>query len=108
MKLDGVTDRDQAQHLVGSSLFQDQAVLPPLDADTYYWFELIGLRVVDTAGNRLGRLVRIIPTAGNDIYVIRRDHPREPRELLIPAVGKVIRAVDLAQGTMTVDPPVGL
>lgn len=108
MHLEEVADRAQAESLIGSSLFQEKSVLPTLDADTYYWFELVGLRVYDTTGGFLGCLDEVIPTPGNDIYVVRGDHDGRVREILIPAVGDVILDVDLESGTMTVDPPEGL
>jgi len=108
MNFEAVTDRAQAENLVGASLFQKKSVLPILEEDTYYWFELVGLQVYDVGGEFLGRLDSVIPTAGNDIYVVRKDLNGRASETLIPAVGEVILDVDLAKGTMTVDPPEGL
>jgi len=108
MHLESVTDRDQAEKLVGANLFADKASLPSPEEDTYYWFDLIGLQVVDTAGTVLGRLDSIIPTPGNDIYVVKGRQDQKPGEMLIPAVGDVVLAIDLENGTMVVDPPEGL
>jgi len=108
MNLESVTDRDQAEKLVGAELFADKAALPALEEDTYYWFDLVGLRVVDTAGTVLGSLDSIIPTAGNDIYVVKGKQSGQPREILLPAVGDVVLTIDLEGGTMVVDPPEGL
>ncbi len=108
MNLESVTDRDQAEKLVGAELFADKAMLPSLEEDTYYWFDLVGLKVVDTAGALLGSLDSIIPTVGNDIYVVKGTQGGQPRELLIPAIGDVVLSIDLEGGTMVVDPPEGL
>ena len=105
---ESVNDRNQAERLIGSSLYIDQSRLPALEQDTYYWHELIGLRVYDTAGFLLGRLDEIIPTPGNDVYVVNGEVDGCPRELLIPAIGKVVHTIDLARGSMIVDPPEGL
>ena len=108
MNFESVTDRDQAEKLVGAELFAEKALLPSLEEDTYYWFDLVGLRVVDTAGTVLGSLDSIIPTAGNDIYVVKGKQGEKKREMLIPAVGDVVLTIDLDGGTMVVDPPEGL
>lgn len=108
MRLEAVDDRQQANRLAGATLFVDKARLPALDKDTYYWFELKGLRVTTTAGTLLGRLEEVIPTPANDVYVIRGETAGRAQEVLIPAVGNVVIAVDLERRTMVVDPPEGL
>ena len=108
MRLESVADRDRAEQLIGAELFADKASLPSLEEDSYYWFDLVGLRVVDTTGAVLGSLERIIPTPGNDVYVVKGKQAGEPREMLIPAVGDVVLDIDLEGGTMLVDPPDGL
>ncbi len=108
MTLDEVADRSQAESLIGSTLFADRACLPALEEDTYYWSDLVGLRVYDTAGVHLGRLDEVIPTPGNDIYVVRGEQEGQPREMLIPAIGDVVLKIDLEGKTMIVDPPEGL
>jgi 16S rRNA processing protein RimM len=108
MAVAGVTDRSQAESLIGSELFVDKACLPALEEDTYYWFDLLGLRVYNTAGVLLGRLDEVIPTPGNDIYVVKGKQDGQPRETLIPATGDVVLKVDVESKTMIVDPPEGL
>jgi 16S rRNA processing protein RimM len=78
--------------------------LPPTDEDEYYWFELIGLNVFDSDDRRLGVLEEIITTGANDVYVVRSQNA----EVLIPAIGSVVKRIDLQQGVMRVDLPKGL
>lgn len=106
--LESVNDRNQAESLVGSSLYVEKGRLPVLEEDTYYWHELIGLRVFDTDGVFLGGLEEVIPTPANDVYVVKAETEERTKELLIPAVGHVVRLIDLERGTMVVDPPEGL
>ena len=103
-----VTDRTAAEALIGASLFIERALLPDLEADTYYWFELIGLRVEDVGGENLGEIETVLATGSNDVYVVR-DHSGEPaREILVPALASVVMEVDLARGVMRVELPEGL
>lgn len=108
MGLESINDRDQAEALIGSSLFIDKARLPKLEEDTYYWFELVGLRVYDTHGFLLGVLDAVIPTAANDVYVVMGEADGGTREILLPAIGEVVVKIDLAQKRIIVDPPQGL
>ncbi len=108
MGLASVDDRDRAERLVGSSLYVQRDRLPVLEEDTYYWHELIGLDVYDTNGSVMGRLDQVIPTSANDVYVVHGDTDGGRREILIPAIAKVVRDIDLERGIMVVDPPEGL
>ena len=108
MHLESVNDRTQAERLVGSTLFVEKSRLPALEADTYYWFELMGLAVYDTTGRLLGRLDQVIPTPANDVYVVKGTLDGRYRETLIPAVVDVVCEIDLQRRTMIVDPPEGL
>lgn len=99
-----IADRDQAQSLVGCDLVVDRQALPPTDEDEYYWHDLIGLRVIDGRIGDIGTIVSIIPTGGNDVYLVKG--PRG--ETLVPAIGSVVVAVDLAGATMRVNLPEGL
>ena len=108
MNFEAVSNRTQAESLVGAGLFQEKAALPALEENTYYWFDLVGLKVYNTAGDFLGTLDSVIPTPGNDIYVLAKDRSQGAGEMLIPAVGEVVVDVDLKSGTMTLDPPEGL
>ncbi|MDL2269395.1 ribosome maturation factor RimM [Desulfosarcina sp. OttesenSCG-928-G17] len=108
LHLESVDTRTQAEALAGAFVFVDKNRLPVLDEDDYYWFQLIGLKVYNMANQLLGNLSAIIPTPGNDVYVVHGEVDGNPREMLIPAVGAVVREIDLENGIMRVDPPEGL
>lgn len=100
----GVTDREAAALLVNGELWGDAARLPDPGPGTVYTFQLIGLKVVDSAGRELG-VVRDMSTAtAQPLYIV--DH--EGKELLLPAYEPFLKRVDLAAGVITVDPPPGL
>lgn len=99
LKLAGISTREAAEELRGAliEVSIDQAVaLPP---ETYFWHQIIGLRVVEEGGRELGRVADILVTGSNDVYVVRDDR----RELLLPAIKDVVRRVDLDQGRIVVE-----
>lgn len=110
LALEGVTDRDQAESLVGCDLLIPKSSLPEPEEDTYYWFDLIGLSVYTTDGRYLGRLDSILPTGSNDVYVVRPDADGAPdsSEVLIPAIASVVQEIDLQRNLMRVVLPEGL
>jgi 16S rRNA processing protein RimM len=92
---------EEAHRLVGAELCVPESRLPPTAPDEFYWYQLIGLEVVDTEGQKLGTLEEIIETGSNDVYVVRRGR----EEILVPAIEEVVRDVDLQRRLMTVDLP---
>jgi 16S rRNA processing protein RimM len=105
IKFAGIDDREAAARLHGALMMVPVDELPALDENTYYHFDLIGLRVVTSRGRRLGRLEEIIETGANDVYLVRDDLGDEA---LIPALRSVIVAVDLEEGVMVIEPMAGL
>ncbi|HSO67232.1 MAG TPA: ribosome maturation factor RimM [Desulfatirhabdiaceae bacterium] len=102
--LKGITDRNQAEEIVGSKLYCKKKCLPQLEEDIYYWVDLIGLEVYTMDDELIGLLSSIIPTAGNDVFVVRLND----RETLIPAIESVIQEIDLTENRMRVNLPEGL
>jgi len=73
--------------------------VPPLPEGQHYQYELIDLDVVDENENPLGRLVEILETGANDVYVVRDD---SGKEILLPAIPSVILNVDMVRRSMKV------
>ena len=95
LRLDGISDRAAAEHLVGRYL---EAPAQPLPAETYYWHQLIGMAAVDESGNELGDVVEVFRAGENEVY--RIDGPSG--ELLVPALRDVVRSIDLAAHRMVI------
>ncbi len=105
LKVAGITTREEAEARRGQTVRAEARRFPPLPPGEYYYFQLLGLTVVNVDdGRSLGELVEIIPTAAHDVYVIRQGR----REVLLPAVEEVVVEVDLAAGRLRVKPPPGL
>ncbi|MDY6825007.1 MAG: ribosome maturation factor RimM [Thermodesulfobacteriota bacterium] len=95
-----IDDRTGAGSLAGCELFALRTDLPALDADTYYWEDILGLAVYDSDRGLLGHVRNIIPTGSNDVYeVVDAD---TGKDCLIPALQSVIRKIDLEEGVIYV------
>jgi 16S rRNA processing protein RimM len=97
-------DIDLVTPFIGSELCLKRGTLPELTDDEYYWTDLIGLNVVTDDGTLLGPIADIFETGSSDIYVVKGNE----REYLIPAVGDVIKQIDLKSGTVVITPLEGL
>ncbi len=105
LTLDSVHDRTTAERLRGKSLTVSADVIPSLPEGVYYHYQLIDLEVCTCEGTRLGTVREILTTGANDVYVIERPGARD---LLIPALRRVVVGVDLPAGKMVVRLPEGL
>ena len=98
-KLAGIDDRSQAEELIGKRLFIDAGQLPKLEADEYYWSDLIGLEVVTLQAEPLGRIAAMMETGADDVMVLEGE-----RERLIPFVlDEIVTEVDLGNRRLVVD-----
>lgn len=97
-QLAGVEDRDAAERLRGMEVAVARAELPPPAEDEYYWDDLIGLEVVNVAGETLGRVEGLLETGAHDVLRVMAE-----RERLIPFTAPIVLAVDLTAGVIRVD-----
>ena len=96
IEFEGLTTPEEAGTLRGA-LLQVPRVMAAECGD-WYECDLIGMTVVDEAGHELGRLETIWDLPAHPVFVVKEDD----REVLIPAVKEFVRAVDVAQGRITV------
>lgn len=96
--LAGIDDRGLAESLLGMDVAVARDELPEPEADEFYWDDLIGLDVVNMAGQHLGRVEALLETGAHDVLRVR-----DERERLIPFVDAIVREVDMANGRIVVD-----
>lgn len=98
VQLEGVADRSAAEALKGTEIAVPRSELPLPEENEFYWNELIGLNVVNTAGVELGKVDSLLQTGANDVLVVKGE-----RERLIPFVKQVVLDVDKAAAVIRVD-----
>jgi 16S rRNA processing protein RimM len=104
LKLAKVDNLEAAATLNGKYLEVPAETVETLPDGHYYHFQILGLEVWTTKGDRLGEVVRIEETGSNDVYVVSTSRG----EVLIPAIEDVIKAVELQTGRLVIDPIEGL
>lgn len=66
-QLAGIEDRDAALKLKGSEVAVPRAALPEPDDGSFYWSDLIGLAVVNAAGELLGEVKEMFSNGAQDV-----------------------------------------
>jgi 16S rRNA processing protein RimM len=98
LKLGGIDDSDAALKLVGSFVWMPSEKMKKLPEGEYYWLDIIGLQVVTEEGKVLGRIESVFPTGSSDVYVCQGGE----KEILLPAIGDVVRNIDMDRRIMVV------
>jgi 16S rRNA processing protein RimM len=104
-KIAGVADRNAAELLKNLKLYVPRARLPEPDApDEFYHADLIGLVVVDRAGEKLGTVVAVHNFGAGDL--IEMNPASGGKTQLLPFDDVHVPTVDIAAGKIVVVPPV--
>jgi 16S rRNA processing protein RimM len=102
--LSGIGDRDAAERLTNLKLLVPRERLPQiLEADEFYHADLIGLAVVDRAGEKLGTVMAIHNFGAGDLIEVRADGGGDTE--LVPFDETNVPSIDIAAGKIVVDPP---
>jgi 16S rRNA processing protein RimM len=118
VSLAGVLDRNDADLMMGATVWVDRRVLPAAPVNEYYWSDLVGLQVYayepndsdDTADDAklaapvfLGAIHELFETGANDVIVVRPVAGSiDQVERLIPWHKDIIRHIDMTARRMDV------
>ncbi len=103
-RLAGVADRDAAEQFTNLKLYVPRERLPePTATDEFYHADLVGLAVVDPAGDRLGIVVAIHNFGAGDLIEMRPDAGGITE--LVPFDETHVPTVDVPAGRIVIVPP---
>lgn len=92
---ESISDRNQAEALIGASIYIERQQLPETQDDEYYWSDLIGCDVVTEVGESLGQVDDLLETGANDVLVVGTH--------LIPfVIDEIVTEVNLQQRRISV------
>ena len=95
---------EQAQNLVGKSVYLPLEMLPKLSGKQFYYHEIVGFTVVDTEKGELGPVTEVLEYPTQAILQVMKDK----KEVLIPILEHVIQNVDRDKKVLTITAPEGL
>lgn len=96
----GHDTREDAEKLRGTYLCVDRAHAAKPAPGRWFVKDLIGCEVWDTDGKFCGTLTDVLETGANDVYLLQR---KPSGTLMIPALKKLLREVDVENKRILVD-----
>jgi len=100
VRAEEVPDRTAADRIRGLKLYVDRADLPETEEDEYYITDLIGLSVVDVAGNPVGKVANVDNFGAGDLLDIK---PVEGANFYVLFTLDNVPEVSIAEGRVVVD-----
>jgi len=95
---------EQAQNLVGKTVYLPLEMLPKLSGKQFYFHEIVGFTVVDTEKGELGPVSEVLEYPTQAILQVMKGK----KEILIPILDQVIKKVDRDKKILTITAPEGL
>lgn len=99
LKLKKIDDINTAETYKNCYIKIDRKDAVKLPEDSYFIVDLIGIKVFTDNNEELGNIVDVYPTGANDIYVVKDELGKQ---VLLPAIGEVIKNVDIENKKMIV------
>lgn len=99
LKLKGIDDINQTIPYKNCYIKIDRKDAVELPEDTYFIVDLIDMEVFTDEDKSLGKIVDVFPTGSNDVYVVKDELGKQT---LLPAIGDVIKNVDVENKKMIV------
>lgn len=87
-------------------LYIDEKDKISLPDDTYFIFDIIGCKVIDTNNNEIGIVTEVLTNISNDVYVVKDLHSH--KEHLIPAVKQFVKKISIEEKKIVIEPIEGL
>ncbi|MEQ1577285.1 MAG: ribosome maturation factor RimM [Hyphomicrobium sp.] len=103
-RVEGVSDRTEAEKLKGVKLYVERAKLPEADDDEFYHADLVGLRVETPDGAESGTIVAVQNYGAGDLIEIRKSGSAQT--LLVPLSKACVPTISLDRGIAVVIMPV--
>lgn len=101
----GYNDINDVEALKGTYLQIAEEQLTELDENEFYYHEIIGCDVFTIGQEKIGTITEILDPGANDVWVVKREYEKD---VLIPYIEDVVKAVDIEQAKVTIEPMEGL
>ncbi|MGE8204107.1 ribosome maturation factor RimM [Heyndrickxia sp. NPDC080065] len=79
--------------------------LTSLDEGEYYFYEIVGCKVVTNDGEEIGTVKEILTPGANDVWVVKGN---KGKEYLIPFIDDIVKSVNVEDKIITIEPMEGL
>ena len=101
VKLEKIDDRNTAESLINSKIQILRSDLPKLSNENYYWSDLVGLSVLSSEEEVIGKIESLIATGANDVMVINTS--KDERVLVPFVMHEIIKEVNVELSYIKID-----
>lgn len=105
LNLESVDTMELAEKLKFTKLYAKKEDLPKLPKGEYYFFELIGLKVMLPDGEELGEVTDVIENNASNLLEIKKT---DGEKVLVPNIPVFVSKVDTDDGKIIITPIEGL
>ena len=105
VKFEDVDSEQDADAIMRSGIYLPLNLLPKLSGNKFYYHEVIGFKIVDTAFGEVGTIVSINDTSAQPLFEIDGNNGDE---IFIPMIDEFIKNVDKENKLVEVTTPEGL
>jgi 16S rRNA processing protein RimM len=99
VKFEGLDDRAAVEELAQRYLLAATTELEPLEEDEVFYHQLLGLEVVTTDGNIVGKIREVYETAPAHLLEVKSE---QGKIHLIPFSERIVESVDVQGGRMVI------
>ena len=103
-----VVDRDGAEALRGAPLVVTEDQVPAAGDGEFYYFQLVGCRVVDRRLGDLGEVVDVVEDGGGVLLEVAAGPGMGGRSVLVPFANALLPEIDVGRRLIGSDLPEGL
>jgi 16S rRNA processing protein RimM len=104
IKLEGIENSDQAEELLGNSLYLPLTMLPSLSGNKFYFHEVEGFTVIDNVHGNIGFVKQVLEFPRQAVLQVFKDE----KEILIPVSDEFILDVNRSEKIINTSTPEGL
>jgi 16S rRNA processing protein RimM len=101
IKLKDINTMEAANQLVGNKILLPASQLPALKKGEYFLHDLIGMEVLESSGQILGKVVSYFDQTAQSMVEVNYNG----QSLLLPLAGDILKNIDLEKRTIEVDLP---
>ena len=91
VKFAEINDRNASEAMKGKTLYITEEDLPELTQGQFYVRDLIGMTMVDSKGDILGKVTDVIQNTAQDIFEVEK---KDGKKFLVPKVDEFVKNID--------------
>ncbi|MGL4523313.1 MAG: ribosome maturation factor RimM [Bacilli bacterium] len=100
LTLEGYTNINDVEKYKGCLMKIAESAQTALPEGEYYYHQIVGCTVTTTDGMTLGTIKEILSPGANDVWVVQGE---KKKEYYIPYIAPVVKTVDVATKTITIE-----